>query len=554
MPKTKKKSKKKSRRSKQDTNSQTPALSKKELKAKKRKAAKQRKEFIQAFITTGSIGAILGLILFFLKDPKLAIAGGGGIIVLALSYKYPLQALWGFIIYMPFAGTITYWIGGGNALFQLAKDGFYIPAMIAMFQGLKRRKQPWILPKNLKTPLTILLITGLATLLFVNGAQQFSSKPRGQPILMGILGLKVLLGYVPLITCTYHLLKGKREFLLFVRTHIVLVVVCCALGVMQYMMLKTGRCQGTDHLLGEDLFKPTLEAKCLVGGSLVYSPSQSMIRLPGTLVAPWQWAWFLIGNIFFTFASAFNDPSFKWKAISFFGMALVFVNAVISGQRIALLLVPLLTIILLVATGKVTKLKQFLPIAGGIAVLIVGATILFPAIIQERIDSTVGRWNASPPTAFIAHQVEFTSKESGGLLGNGVGRATNSARVFGQGKLIETYYPKLFYELGPIGVLAFLACVTAITISTFKAYRSVKDSSLRGYGSAFWVFIVFISYQTYYYPLDVDPVAVYYWMVAGAILKLPEIEKQELEKNRNRPEAFPESSKKRRKKRKLSRV
>ena len=553
MPKTKKKSKKKSRKSKPDANSRTPTLSKKELKAKKREATKKRKEFIQAFVAAGSIGAILGAILFFVKDPKLAIAGGGGIVVLALSYKYPIQALWGFFIYMPFAGTVTYWIGGGNALFQLAKDGFFIPAMLAMFQQLGRRKQPWIQPKNLKIPLAILIVSCLVTLLFVNGAQQFSSKPQGQPILMGVLGLKVLLGYVPLITCTYHLLKGKREFLLFVRTHVVLVIICCLLGVMQYMMLKTGRCQGTDHLLGEDLFKATLEAKCLVGGSLVYSPSQGMIRLPGTLVAPWQWAWFLIGNTFFTFASAFNDPSFKWKIVSFVGMALVFMNAVISGQRIALLLVPVLTIILLVVTGKITKLKQFIPIAGGIAILIVGATILFPEVIQERIDSTVSRWNASPPTDFIAHQFEFTSKESS-LLGNGVGRATNSARVFGKAKLIETYYPKLFYELGPFGTIAFLACVTAITVSTFKAYRSVKDKSLRSYGSAFWVLIVFISYQTYYYPLDVDPIAVYYWMVAGAILKLPDIDKQEREKMRDRSEAVPEPSKKRRKKRQLSQV
>ena len=85
-----------------------------------------------------------------------------------------------------------------------------------------------------------------------------------------------------------------------------------------------------------------------MGGSLVFSPSQNMIRLPGTFVAPWQWAWFLIGNAFFTFASAFSDPSPLWRMGGLVGMGLVFVNAVISGQRIALALVPTVTIILLV--------------------------------------------------------------------------------------------------------------------------------------------------------------------------------------------------------------
>ena len=97
--------------------------------------------------------------------------------------------------------------------------------------------------------------------------------------------------------------------------------------------------------------------------------------------------------------------------------------------------------------------------------------------------------------------------------------------------MIETYYPKLIYELG-VGTLAFLGVVTALTVSTFKAYRSLKDKDLRSYGASFWVFILFISYQTYYYPLDVDPVAIYYWIFAGLLLRLPEIDKQESEKKR----------------------
>ncbi|HSF75673.1 MAG TPA: hypothetical protein VLA84_17895, partial [Microcoleus sp.] len=36
----------------------------------------------------------------------------------------------------------------------------------------------------------------------------------------------------------------------------------------------------------------------------------------------------------------------------------------------------------------------------------------------------------------------------------------------------------------------------------------------------------FITINTQYYPLDVDPVSVYYWVLAGAILKLPKIDKQ----------------------------
>jgi hypothetical protein len=518
-------------------------LSKKEIAAQKRKATRERQAFIQAFVIAGSIGLVIAVILFFVKDIKLAIAGGGGIVVLALSYKYPRSAIWAFLLYMPFSGTVTYWIGGGNTLFQLAKDGFFYPAMLALFLELQRRRKSLIIPKSLTIPLFFLLFCCLLTLLLANGAQQFSADPQGKPILMGILGFKVLLGYFPLITCTYYLIEDKPKFLLFVRTHIVLVIVCCCLGFLQYMMLKTGRCAGTDNLVGEDLFKATLDAKCLVGGSLLYSPSQGVIRLPGTFVAPWQWAWFLIGNAFFTFASAFGDPSIRWQFVSFVAMALVFINAVISGQRIALLVIPVVIVGLIFFTGQFAKVKRFIPIAGGIALLAVGAMTLFPDIIQERIDSAIDRWNASPPTEFIANQFEFTSKGQAGIWGNGLGRGTNSARTFGETKLIETYYPKLLYEIGPLGVFAFLIFVTAITIFTFRAYRSIKDKTLRSYGATFWCFILFISYQTYYYPLDVDPVCVYYWVLAGIVLKLPDIDQQEREKSQELPkrkESLPE--------------
>ncbi|HEY9601348.1 MAG TPA: hypothetical protein V6C85_07050, partial [Allocoleopsis sp.] len=62
---------------------------------------------------------------------------------------------------------------------------------------------------------------------------------------------------------------------------------------------------------------------------------------------------------------------------------------------------------------------------------------------------------------------------------------------------------------------------------------------------SFWVFVLFISYNTYYYPLDVDPVAVYYWFFAGVTLSLPEIDRQEREALKLALENEPESKKKR---------
>jgi hypothetical protein len=373
------------------------------------------------------------------------------------------------------------------------------------------------------------------TLLFINGGQQFNPPPpklmepppKEIPLGMGILGLKVFLGYVPLISCTYYLLRNKKDFLFISRMQVVMILISCILGFVQYMMLVVGICEGTRNAVGSALFKATLEARCFVGGSLVYSPSQGMIRLPGTFVAPWQWAWFLISSTFFTFATGFSDPSILWRIVGFGSLLSVFVNAVISGQRIALALVPACFVLLLVLTGQLGNLKKFIPVIGGLALVITIAMSSNPELVQERLDSFISRWNASPPQDFIVQQFEESWKAADTIIGSGLGRATNSARALGETRLVETYYPKVMYEVGIVGLIGFIALVTSLTIICFRTYRTIKNRNFRSYAASMWVFILFISYNTYYYPLDVDPVAVYYWIAAGILLKLPEIDKIE---------------------------
>ena len=504
-----------------------PALSLKEKLAAKRKASQTRKELI-SFLSVAMIVAIVaGLLMAIVGGVKGGAGGGLAIFILMFSFKYPWQALYAFLIYMPFSGTVTYAIGGNNPLFQLAKDGFYIPALIAVIQHCKLHKQPFLMPKALKPALGIFLAYCILVLLFVNGSQQFAGNGSEKPFFMGILGIKVLLGYVPLIPCAYYLLRKKADLYLLMRITAVIILICCGLAFLQYIFLKTGRCQGT---VGEGaaLFKASLEARCLVGGSLLYNEEQGVIRLPGTFVAPWQWGWFLISSAFFSFSVAFMDPSFLWRGVGLGSMAATLVLAVVSGQRIALLLVPIAIVILLITTGQVVNLKRFVPIGLALGLLIGGVMVSNPALVEQRWTSAVERWNAAPPTDFIAGQfADFSEDGKSSFLGRGLGRATNSARGLGQTALIETYYPKLIFEIGPMGAFLFLALVTTLTVATFKAYRSLRDKSLRGYGASFWTFVLVISYNTYYYPLDVDPVAVYYWFFAGVILKLPVLDQQE---------------------------
>ncbi|MEH2060540.1 MAG: hormogonium polysaccharide biosynthesis protein HpsL [Nostoc sp.] len=535
MPKFKSKSQQ-SKNSKKQTKKETSTLSLKEQLAQKRKAAQGRKELTSLLTTASFVAVFVGILLFFVAGIKAAVPAALGIIIISLSYKYPRQALYAFIIYVPIGGTITYYLGNSPIL-QLAKDAFYVPALIGLWQTCRKQGLPIIIPQGIKIPLYIVLGCSLLTLLFVNGGQQFNPPSVGLlekaekeiPLGMGILGLKVFLGYVPLIGCAYYLIRDKRDFLFLSRLQIALTLICCVLGLIQYLLLLTGVCHGTRGLEGNALFVTSLDARCYFGGALLYSPEEGVVRLPGTFVAPWQWAWFLISSTFFTFATGFTDPSPIWRLVGLGSLVTVFINAVVSGQRIALALVPICFGILLLLTGQIGNLKRFIPIGVGLALILGIAMVTNPVLVQERTESFTGRWEASPPQDFIVQQFAENWKNVDGPLGSGLGRATNSARALGQTKLVETYYPKVLYEVGIIGVLAFLGLVTTLTIIGFKTYRSIKNRNFRSYGAALWVFILFISYNTYYYPLDVDPVAVYYWFFAGVLFKLPELEKQDKE-------------------------
>lgn len=483
---------------------------------------------ITVFITV-----FISSMLLIISGSKAAILGTVIVPSIAFAYRYPRLGLLAFLIYLPFSGTVTYSMAGifekvgdkitytsDYPLFHLAKDAFYFPALIAIvfttqsFQKLRLRTKPLLLI------LGILLAVCLLTILFVNFPQQLAAK-NGSPLLMGIIGLKTLVGYIPLILCGYYLIRDQKDLFLLTRLLLILILICCGLSFIQYFLLANGICQGSSNLPDQAAIKTSLQARCFVGGSLLYNPARNLIRLPGTFVSPWQWGWFLISSAFIAYAASFSDPSRPWRIVSWIAMIFILVASVISGQKSPLLLVPIIFLILLLLTEK---RKKWLAIKLGIIVFVSILIATQLAIVQEALGSLISRWNYSPPYQFMAEQWQWITQDRVELLGHGLGRATSAARRLGETKLIETFYVKLLYENGILGVIAFLAVVSTLTVLTFKAYRSLQNPSPRHWGICLWVFVLLISYNPYYYPLAVDPVAVYYWFFAGILLKLPELE------------------------------
>jgi len=514
---------------------------------------KERNSLLLIILTIATI--LISLVLGIVFDKKAALLGILAVPAMVASFIHPRLGLLALIIYLPLSSTVTFAVvrvfqvlgnlvlyDQSHLLYKIAKDAFYFPALAAILIKTKTFKQlrPQIKPFIITT--LILLASSLITFLFVN-------LPRGG-FAVGIVGLKILLSYIPLVLCGYYLIEQKRDLFVVNRLLIVMILVCCVLALIQYFLLVQGICPDNEFLNQLEVLVPksdsqfypditekaSLKAQCFVGGSVLYNPDRGLIRLPGTFSDPWQWSWFLVSSSVISYAASFSDPQKRWRVAGWVAMVLVFLATLVSGQRIPFLLVPLFYLVLFIATGKH---KQKLPLKLGILGLISLLAVTLNPFIQERGLNFIDRWLYSSPIDFVGNQIQWIFNYVQ-LFGFGLGTASSGAlHVAGEEeiRLIETYYAKLLYEIGIVGFIAFMALVTILCILTFKAYLKVKNAALKHWGLCIWIFLLFISFNPYYYPLSVEPVSVYYWLFAGLLLKLPEIsekledEERFLEKN-----------------------
>ncbi|NCS17344.1 MAG: hypothetical protein GPJ02_18130 [Microcystis aeruginosa G13-12] len=500
---------------------------------------KERNSLLLIILAIATI--LISLVLGLVFDKKAALLGILAVPAMVASFIHPRLGLLALIIYLPLSSTVTFAVvrvfqvlgnlvlyDQSHLLYKIAKDAFYFPALAAILIKTKTFKQlrPQIKPFIITT--LILLASSLITFLFVN-------LPQGG-FAVGIVGLKILLSYIPLVLCGYYLIEQKRDLFVVNRLLIVMILVCCVLNLIQYFLLVQGICPDNEFLNQLEVLVPksdtefypnitekaSLKAQCFVGGSVLYNPDRGLIRLPGTFSDPWQWSWFLVSSSVISYAASFSDPQKRWRVAGWVAMVLVFLATLVSGQRIPFLLVPLFYLVLFIATSKH---KQKLPLKLGILGLISLLAVTLNPFIQERGLNFLDRWLYSSPIDFVGNQMQWVFNYVQ-LFGFGLGTASSGARHLAgeEGiRLIETYYAKLLYEIGIVGFIAFMALVTILCILTFKAYLKVKNAALKHWGLCIWIFLLFISYNPYYYPLSVEPVSVYYWLFAGILLKLPEI-------------------------------
>jgi hypothetical protein len=120
-------------------------------------------------------------------------------------------------------------------------------------------------------------------------------------------------------------------------------------------------------------------------------------------------------------------------------------------------------------------------------------------------------------------------------LGIGTGSDTSATRhlhtgwenapVGVEGQWLESWWIKMVLEIGVIGLAIGVLFFASLVVIGWRSHRGVDPKDpLSSASAAFLAVLIWcLIYNTKGGVIDVDPLNVYFWMSAGALLKMPEI-------------------------------
>ncbi len=145
------------------------------------------------------------------------------------------------------------------------------------------------------------------------------------------------------------------------------------------------------------------------------------------------------------------------------------------------------------------------------------------------ISEVAGGYLSGDLTANLVTAVQTTWVGLGSGMATGPARfAFNSAEEAAANAAgIESFYAKAVYELGLAGLVIVVGLFLSLLWRGFKAFRRLKDPELRLCSGSILAFLIGIMvYLLKGAVIDYDPTNVYFWLFAGILMKLPQLDQK----------------------------
>ncbi len=462
-------------------------------------------------VTVATVSVVVGF----------AVATGRGTLAAALlavavaialglrSWRWSLYAL---LLYIPVAG-VPILLGYPNTqLAPLLKDIlFLIPAYLGFLAWAWAKRS-----RVLFAGAPIVLLTLFA--LLVLGQALNPSLPN---MLVGAIGVKVWLLYVPLYFLGYHLVRDRADLSRLLALMSLSAVLPLALGIVEGIMLSGGYGEIVHGWYGESAAAATQNF-----AQFDYAGGGSLLRVPSTFSFVTQYYAFTVSMVVVTYAwwqGVLVGTKRAWLGRLLWLSAIA--AAFLSGARSAFVLIPLL-VLLIVALDRRPGLRLSGRLLGPVAALLAAVVVLgvaIPTLMLSTLQLAAQEFNGIFVEGF--RQAIGTT-----WLGLGTGINTNATRyAYSQPELFqgvgggwqESLWVKVVLELGVPGLLLVGLLFATLVGKGLRERRALGDPRLRAMSAALLAFLVWnLAYGLKGQPLDFDPINVYFWLFAGVLAKI----------------------------------
>ena len=459
-----------------------------------------------------------------------------GALALVLLYgsfmKHWKWGIYGLVAYMPFSGLpgilLYSYIGSGWA--SLIKDLlFVIPAYLGYVWWQRDNKGQ----ARLQFPgatVTVALMLALAGLVFVHLFNPQLVNP-----LVGLIGLKVWLFYLPLFVLGYHLIGSRAQLVRLAQITLALGMIPVLYGIAQAGLIYRGY---TD--LAYALHGPAAEAATQLFARFDAAGGTGLVRAPGLFTFPLQYSMLLLVLLALAYALwSGGDPKRRHSLWHAGALTTVAVALITSGARAVYVLLPGYFLLALLLDGRwhriwkpLLVLVVLIPASVGTLIWLMGSTVTDFVNFAAGIASLYLKPGGE---SSLINQFDYALRLT--WLGMGTGMNTSQAR-YGLGPEVSSSYANLAFnagvesfpgkailEIGMPGLIVAAALLGWLLLSGYRRLRELRDPSLRAFGIGLLSFLaIVVAYLYKGTVLDYDPLNVCFWLFAGILMKLPELE------------------------------
>lgn len=425
----------------------------------------------------------------------------------AVLFRWRL-GVYALVVYTPFTGLVVSAFAP-SPIGNLVRDILIVIPLYIAFMLTRRQTDRMVLP------LGLLAIVGVLTLL-ITVATAIGGTAGS---MVALLGAKIWLFYIPLVAVGSAYLRDRTDLIVLLRLFVVMGWIPCVVGLLMFAGAISYDYKSSVELLYGDFARSATQnfAAFKVGNSTIY-------RIPGTFQFAAQYAMFCLFMIFPVLMQVRLDQSSRWRAFGYLTLVLVIAASLTSGSRGAFLHLPFLFAVIGVLRFGFSR--------GGNAI-VVFAFIVFAGVALWQFDESaviehVAQLAAQNGRYIVVGGLDFAI-EHGGLLGQGVGVGTVATRhVMSDANLfaaIENYYAKAWMELGLPGFVAVVMLFLYLLFGGLQTASRLRDGALRDSALTIVALVIFVIYiSTRGWPLDQDPLAYYFWLMIGLLLKMPALE------------------------------